>query len=343
MSTPLDLRIARYDTSGAQLSSGASAGATSISVATTKGPLWQQITASTGTFPSSTFFDDFGYTLGPASAVLDPAMYQLYDSVGNAGFGLRKPSQITIVSSSDPSNSKSLRIRAQNQGGALWSGGMSVFGIPHTYGQWETYMSGSDDASAVTSPVVLHWSVAEQWPRFGELDWIENFNPATRSTRTPVEWNIHRLNPLATPPYDASDDQFIGGTYAAIDMSVGHKYTFSWTPWDMVMDIDNGALITTLTNNPAYIPDWPMSLRLQLDAWSNTPPASPVDMEFRYLLYRPWVAPPDAYDILVGGQRVTCLGVSGSSSPQTFTISPLPRAAASGARVALADPAYYEL
>lgn len=332
---------ARFDTAGSQLSAGASAGATTLTVATTLGDLWQQASSISGLFPSTTFFDDFP-TIGAGATVLSSSTYGLYNSVGNAGFGFRRPAQISVVASSDPSNGKSLQIRAENVGGAMWSGGMELL-LPATYGQWETYVTADDDASAVTSPVMLLWSPDNDWPRRGEVDFYENFDPTTRSTRLPIEYNVHRLNPAAVFPYSPSDDQLIdSGTYTGIDGSAGHKYAMSWTPLELYVEIDNGPKIV-LSSDPSHIPQWPMSLRLQLDAWSSTPPTVPVNMQFRYLLFRPYVAPTEAFDILVGGVRVTCYGISGSSSPQTFTTTPMPRAVASGATVKLADPAYYEL
>ncbi|MEZ5411028.1 MAG: hypothetical protein R2761_23560 [Acidimicrobiales bacterium] len=51
------------------------------------------------------------------------------------------------------------------------------------------------------------------------------------------------------------------------------------------------------------------------------------------------------FDVLVDGVRVTVTAISGSSSPQTFTVAgaTVVRALASGADVRLADPTYYSL
>jgi hypothetical protein len=49
------------------------------------------------------------------------------------------------------------------------------------------------------------------------------------------------------------------------------------------------------------------------------------------------------FDVSVGGVRVTVTAISGSSSPQTFTVAAVSRALTSVTPVALADPTYYEL
>lgn len=49
------------------------------------------------------------------------------------------------------------------------------------------------------------------------------------------------------------------------------------------------------------------------------------------------------FDILVGSARVTVTAISGSASPQTFTVAATPRALAGGDPVRLADAAYYSL
>lgn len=167
-----------------------------------------------------------------------------------------------------------------------YSGGVKLK-RPLTYGQYEIRVRVSDDASEVTSGVVLLWPESQQWPRDGEIDWWETFNH--RATRTPVQTYVHRLNPAsaaAGPPYDASDDQTIVGIeHAGVDQSAWHKIVCTWGPEELSISIDDGTAVL-ITDDPANIPDWDMELTLQLDAWSATPPSTPITMDVDYLLLR---------------------------------------------------------
>lgn len=238
-----------------------------------------------GTFPTTLYFNQFN-TVGASTSVLGPE-WGLYDSVGNAGNGFRKPAQIQVVAEATAtSGSNVLRITSQNVGGSHWSGGMQLL-LPRTYGQYELRVRCADDASQVTSGVVLLWPESNQWPRDGEIDFWESFG--NRNTRTPVESFVHRLNPAAVgPTYTNADDQLVVEYHhTGVDQSDWHKIVCSWTPDEIYMNIDNGSKIL-LTNDPSHIPDWPMNLCLQLDAWSPTPPATPVTMDIDYVLVRSW-------------------------------------------------------
>lgn len=246
-----------------------------------------------GTFPTTTYFEDFA-TLG-AYTVLNSSDWAVYNSVGNAGFGLRRPSQVNVeTDGTETSNGKVLAITAQNVGGVHYSGGLQLYGQPRTYGQYELSVRCDDDATSdpggpgVTSGVIICWPASNQWPRDGELDWWETYDH--RDTRTPVQTNVHRLNPAAPgPTYTSADDELaVSLQWAGVDQSAWHKIVCSWSPTQLFIEIDNTGQ-QLITSDPANIPDWPMNLTIQLDAWSNTPPVTPVKLRVGYVLIRDYV------------------------------------------------------
>jgi hypothetical protein len=233
------------------------------------------------------YFSEFP-TIGPATTVLGPE-WEVYDSLGNAGFGVRSPGQIEVVAEpTSTSGGNVLQITADNIGGQHYSGGLKLR-VPQLYGQYEFRVRVAKDPSEVTSGVVLLWPQSNEWPRDGELNWWETFDH--RDTRQPTKSYIHRLNPAATPPFDASDDEIVVEVPHDVDQSDWHKVVGTWTPTAVTVEIDNGAAVL-LTSNPAFIPGTPMELTFQLDAWSATPPATPVVMQVDYVLVRAWEPPP---------------------------------------------------
>lgn len=252
-----------------------------------------------GYFGDSVYFNQFD-TVGDASVL--GSEWEVYDSdPGNAGFGVRSPDQVSVeADGSATSGSNVLRIRAQNTGGEHYHGGVKLL-RPFQYGEAELRVRIDGDFDEKTSGVVIFWPTANQsifpdsnnasgdegeWPAGSELDFWETYD--SRITRTPVEWNLHRLNPAATPPYDSSDDQKISGTYTGVDGRDWHKIQCRWTPEKISIIIDNGTE-QVLTTDTGYIPEWPMELTIQLDAFSDTPPTVPILMDVDYVLLRPYV------------------------------------------------------
>lgn len=238
--------------------------------------------------PDAIYFNEFP-TTGPAATVLG-GEWENYDSPGNAGFGVRSPGQIQVVAEpTSTSGGNVLRITAQNVGGVHYSGGLKLL-LPQTYGQYEMRVRVDVDPTEVTSGVVLMWPQSNEWPRDGELNWWETFD--FRDTRTPVKSYVHRLRAGAVPPYDASDDELVVEVaHAGVDQSVWHKIVGTWTPEAITLSIDNGPEVL-ITDVRDFIPSVPMELTIQLDAWSDTPPASPITMDVDYVLVREWVPTP---------------------------------------------------
>lgn len=262
-------------------------------------------------FPAVTYRYDFP-TVG-ASTALSPEWGVYVATPGNAGNGARTAAMVNVVSEATAYDGKCLRITAQNVGGAHHHGGVAL-NVPMTYGQFTIRVRVSDDASDVTSGVVLLWPVSEDWPKDGEIDWWETFGH--RTTRTPTQTYVHRLNPAAVPPYTGADDvTAIAVEHAGVDQSEWHEIVCTWLPDKLAMSIDGGAEVV-LTTDPDLIPDWPMTLRLQLDAWSNTPPTVPVTMDVDYVELRAWV--PDQLDH-VDARVELAFGATGSPLGWTWT------------------------
>lgn len=267
------------------------------------------------TFVDVVYYNGFP-TTGPGATVLG-AEFERYNSTpGNAGFGVRSEDQLEVIdntaaggwSTEGAPNDNVLRITAENVGGEHYHGGFKLAGFPMTYGQIETRVRISTDTDAITSGVVIFWPEADpvrfpdsnnasgvdgESPAGGEIDGWEA-TQANAVTRTPLESFVHRLNPTATIPYTPADDEVVASRqYAGVDASVGQKIVISWTPDEIYVEIDNGAK-QVITDNPAHIPDWPMAATWQLDAWSDTPPTTPVTMDIDYVLLRAYTPPPPA-------------------------------------------------
>ena len=274
---------------------------------------------TTATWGPTSFFDGFD-TLGNGPVALSSADYELYDGPGNAGYGVRTPDNINVVADAESTsgNGQVLELTATNDGGTHDHAGLKIL-RPATYFQFETRVAVDDDATVgadgpggpgVTSGVVLFWPTENEelfpaadnpegvWPAGGELDFWESFDD--RDTRTPVRSFVHRLNPAATPPYVAADDEVVANVphysvegdsgSGGIDQSSWHKIVCSWTPDGVFVSIDDGP-DRVITTDPASIPSWDMEPTLQLDAWSNTPPDSTVRMRVDYVLIRPYLGP----------------------------------------------------
>ena len=262
--------------------------------------------------------------VGDASVL--SAAYERYNAnPGNGGFGIRSESQLAVVTeATSTSGGNVLRITAENDGsGNHLHGGVKVL-RPATYYKAEIRMRTSGDATVpsgngldavsgngVTSGVGLLWPTANEtrfpsslnpegpWPAGGEIDFTETFN--NRVTRSPVQSYIHVLDPAAVPPYTASDDlTAISYEHYVVDGDSGSggisqadwiKYELFWSPDGIGVALDNGD-IRWLTLDPDLIPAWDMELTLQLDAWDDKPPDSPVTMDVDYIALYPWIPNP---------------------------------------------------
>ena len=210
-------------------------------------------------------------------ATLDPD-WDVYDSPGHAGRGLRRPSAVTVGADPEAEGSSVLRITARmgegSEAGELVSGGLAL-DRPRTYGTYTFRMRVDADPDEGTSGVALLWPESNRWPQDGELDMVETW--ANRATRAPVESNIHWLSPDAVAPFDDGDDRLLSVRYEGVDATEWHTYRFDWRARRLTMSIDGGPA-RALTVDPTRIPHWDMVPTFQLDAFPapDAPDQDPV-------------------------------------------------------------------
>jgi hypothetical protein len=174
--------------------------------------------------------DEFNYTGAP-----DPAKWNVYDSAGHAGNGLRSPSQVTVGDG-----------HCTFQGTANGTtGGMSAKFSNQKYGRWETRMRASGDTEY--HMVAILWPDSEDWPCDGEIDYAET----TGSFST-----VHFFN-----HYSCSNLQTQGSM--AIDVTQWHNYAVDWSPAGIKGYIDG--VLWFEDNDPTHQPPGSMHQTLQLD------------------------------------------------------------------------------
>jgi hypothetical protein len=192
---------------------------------------------------------------GFSGTALDTGAWSAYDSAGNDGHGLRRPSAVSVADGV-------LTITAQMDGDSLVSGGIS-HRYEQTYGRYEVRVRTGVDPSETMSGVVLTWPASNQFPRDGENDIYETL--ATPGDRSEFYSFIHQ--PFGTP--DQQDR-----TVHPVDASAWHTVVMEWTPTAIRLYRD-GALVKTLTETAAdLVPDVDHFAAIQLDAWGDNLPAA---------------------------------------------------------------------
>jgi endo-1,3-1,4-beta-glycanase ExoK len=194
------------------------------------------------------FEDDFG------GRALDRRAWSPYDSAGNAGHGLRRPSAIALDGAGH------LVITASMVGGRLVSGGMASR-LGTTYGRFEFRVRTDADPSATMSGVVLTWPDSGRWPVEGEDDIYET----GAESRFPFHSYVHY----------GSDNRQYRFTHSA-DATRWHTLAMDWRAGGIRFYRD-GAPAGTVTD-PAAIPRTPHHLAIQLDATRDATLARPVRM-----------------------------------------------------------------
>lgn len=229
---------------------------TTASTTTTEAPTTQVTAPPTGQY---VYYNDFATgSLGPE--------WEQYDSVGNGGWGLRRPSALSVIEDAGATaGGRCLAITAAMGDGPLAgqmvSGGVKLTGHSLTYGRYTVRMRIDDDPSEVTSGVALLWPTSNLWPQDGEINIVENFY--NRATRSPVESRLHWMKPDAEAPFDRADDALIQVDHA-IDGSDWHTYVLEWRADSVTISVDGGPA-RSMSQSPALIPQWDMDLTLQLD------------------------------------------------------------------------------
>ena len=196
------------------------------------------------------FEDDFNGT------TLNTANWSPYNSAGNAGNGLRRPSALSLDGDGH------LVITADMINGQIVSGAMSNR-LNYTYGLFEFRVRTDPDPTGTMSGVVLTWPESERWPEDGENDIYET-NEAV-NTRWPFFSFVH---------YTSSNKQYYFRHDA--DGAQWHTMAMDWTA-DAIKIYRDGVLVWTL-DDKAAIPDVAHHLCIQLDAKATRTLTTPVRM-----------------------------------------------------------------
>lgn len=174
--------------------------------------------------------DEFNYTGAP-----DATKWNVYDSAGHAGNGIRSPLQATV-------NGTALNIDGTADG---TTAGMSAKFANQKYGRWESRIkaSGDDEYHMVS----ILWPDSGNWPCDGEVDYAE----------TTGDWSVVKF----FQHYSCSNSQTQASK--AIDVTQWHNYAVDWSPSGMVGYIDGVKWFED--NDPTHQPPGSMHQTLQLD------------------------------------------------------------------------------
>jgi beta-glucanase (GH16 family) len=162
--------------------------------------------------------------------------WNVYDSPGHAGNGLRSPDQAAV----DDGLLTITGTAAGTTAGMAWQPGQM-------YGRWEVRMRAAAGCGCY-HPVLILWPDANDFPVGGEVDFAEVF----AADRQEVNFFLH---------FSERNDQ-IKATQE-IDVTEWHNYAVEWTADHVTGFIDGRQWFTT--GDAEKLPPRPMHLTIQLD------------------------------------------------------------------------------
>jgi hypothetical protein len=208
------------------------------------------------------FADEFD-----GSGAVDTSRWALYDSPGNAGFGLRRPSAFTLDGRGN------LVVTARMAGDEIVSGGMASQ-LNFTYGRVEFRVRTEPDPTGTMSAVVLTWPKRQNAPDFTENDMYET-GPVADNTRQ-FESFVH------FGPPELGRQRW--RTYA-LDPSRWHTVAMDWDPGRLQIFVDGDPAWSV--TDPEAIADVAHHVCVQLDARADRRLERPVRMYVDYVrVYR---------------------------------------------------------
>jgi hypothetical protein len=175
--------------------------------------------------------DEFNYTGAP-----DNLKWNVYDSAGHAGNGVRSPAAWNVDGSA-------ARVTGDSTG---TTGGMSAKFDRRKYGRWEARMRTSARDSEY-HPVLLLWPQSKDWPCDGEIDYAEGVGDTTR-----MNFFLH---------HGCNNEQI--SSRQVIDTTQWHNYAVDWDPDGITGYIDGVQWFRT--TNVGYLPPGGMYQTIQLD------------------------------------------------------------------------------
>lgn len=216
------------------------------------------VTCAAGAEFESIFRDDFdGSELGND--------WSVYNGSGNAGFGLRRPSAVTVADGR-------LIITADMQNDSLVSGGIAL-GLSQAYGKYVFRVRTDDDPTQAMSGEVLTWPTSGIHPRDGENNIYSTL--VQTPSRTPFYSFIHK-------PFGSASDQVYFEHNA--DGAQFQTMTMEWTPNRISItrqgpggNQDSETFVLQETAED-LIPDVAHHPAIQLDAWKHSV-AGPIRLE----------------------------------------------------------------
>ncbi|MCE3555513.1 glycoside hydrolase family 16 protein [Pseudonocardia sp. RS11V-5] len=193
---------------------------------------------------STTAAEKFGWGMPNRSDDFDSESskgdWGLYDGQGHAGNGTRSPTAISVLNglltiTGDTSG---------QSGGMAWNPGQK-------YGRWEGCVrspAGSNDLHSL----LLLWPDAENWPKGGEVDFMEISDPARQS----IDGFLH---------YGADNSQEKASV--DVDASQWHAFAVEWTADHIAYYVDGKQWFET--TDKSHLPPGPMHLTIQLDNFGH--------------------------------------------------------------------------
>ena len=195
-------------------------------------------------------------------SALDVDAWRTYHSPGHDGYGLRRPSAVSLDGRGH------LVITGKMQNGRIVSGGLA-HRRDFTYGRVEFRVRTEVDPTGTMSGVVLTWP-KEQWsPEYTENDMYETGPRA--NNRSVFDTFIHFGDTVSTQVFVTHD----------VDPSQWHTIAMEWYPNLLEVYVD-GALGFSVSD-PAMIPDILHHVVIQLDARADRRLERPVRMFVDYV------------------------------------------------------------
>jgi beta-glucanase (GH16 family) len=165
---------------------------------------------------------------------LDESLWNTYTGKTTGGAGQHEPKNITVAD-----GVMTITSRGRSSAGMAWDGGQQ-------YGRWE--VRARTQVGNGYSAVILLWPDAEDFPRGGEIDFMEQ----PKGDRTETHFVLH---------YGKDNSQT--GVTVPGDFTQWHTYAAEWTPDHVAGFIDGQEIFRT--TDRAQIPPRPMHLAIQQD------------------------------------------------------------------------------
>jgi len=174
--------------------------------------------------------------------------WQLYDSEGHGGNGIRTPDAITTEDgvlriTGDPAGAT---------GGVAWDVGQK-------YGRWEGRVRAPASDETYNALLIL-WPEINDWPQGGEIDFMEMTDPSRQRTKIFVHYVEEELKDSTEDLKDQG--RKIEGEVRG-DGTEWHNWAVEWTPEHIVAYLDGQEWFRTTDREVQ--PPRPMNLTIQLD------------------------------------------------------------------------------